>query len=473
MSAELPASDPTPDPERDEILDSWKDIANLLGVTVRRAQRWEQDKGLPVGRLNLGPKKTIHARRSEILEWQRSRLITPDHASRPQAPLPPDSAPVKTTPSTTQPGRRWGRPWLAAGLLGVAAVAVAVIIALIRSHSPGVSGAVPVETAVLASTQLKAFGARGNLLWERPLGELTKSMRSDAIGPMKAGDYWRSDTTIVADMNGDGANDVVAVVTTAMPWNDQVLVFDGRGNELWRFAPGRPLTWGERRFDNHYVVNWVMGPVLVDGRRLLVVSASNEFFPCQITLLDSGTGTMVGEFWHPGMLESGLISDVDSDGRPDLVLGGFNNPGPGSGRPVLAVLSLPFGRVSSQDEAPFFPALPHPEDRYYVFPSVDVLELVNRPFGVSQLYFDSPDRLHAVVSVGRRFNTMPQLHYQLSPALAVLGVEPCDLFRGAHLDFQHRGLLNHALTPTEQAQWTALRSFRQVPNANMLPKVGR
>jgi hypothetical protein len=50
-------------------LHSWKQIAHYLGVTVRTAQRWEQERGLPVRRSQGVPGRiTVYI--SELESWR-------------------------------------------------------------------------------------------------------------------------------------------------------------------------------------------------------------------------------------------------------------------------------------------------------------------------------------------------------------------------------------------------------------------
>lgn len=77
-------------PQGDD-LNSWKEIADVIGRTERTARRWEKALGLPVHRVGSGTKKTIHASRTEILEWLR-------HQGLPAAAITPDTpGPRQTT----------------------------------------------------------------------------------------------------------------------------------------------------------------------------------------------------------------------------------------------------------------------------------------------------------------------------------------------------------------------------------------
>src|SRR5689334_6029709 len=48
-------------------LTSWKEIASVLGVTVRTAQSYERERGLPIQRSTTG---RVSAEREAIAAWQ-------------------------------------------------------------------------------------------------------------------------------------------------------------------------------------------------------------------------------------------------------------------------------------------------------------------------------------------------------------------------------------------------------------------
>ncbi len=62
---------------QEEQLQSWKEIATLLGRTVRTVQRWERYEGLPVRRHIHQDAATVYALVSEVQAWVSSRTATP------------------------------------------------------------------------------------------------------------------------------------------------------------------------------------------------------------------------------------------------------------------------------------------------------------------------------------------------------------------------------------------------------------
>jgi Tol biopolymer transport system component len=65
--------DISPEPSRDDRLDSWKDIAAYLRREVRTVQLWEKIEGLPVHRHAHLKRGTVYAYKSELDAWSISR----------------------------------------------------------------------------------------------------------------------------------------------------------------------------------------------------------------------------------------------------------------------------------------------------------------------------------------------------------------------------------------------------------------
>ena len=68
----MPSHSPAPSPD---IVDSWKEIAAYLNHDVRTVMRWEQTRGMPVHRLPGESKSAVHALKSELDAWRKSRRI--------------------------------------------------------------------------------------------------------------------------------------------------------------------------------------------------------------------------------------------------------------------------------------------------------------------------------------------------------------------------------------------------------------
>ncbi len=253
-------------------LHSWKEIAGYLDVSVRTAQLWEKDRGLPVRRLPGGRGRVL-ALTDEIEDWKRS-AAEPEPGS--------DSAPELPAPR---------RPWIrwtvaAAGLAVVAAGAAAVVLNLAPELAE-----VRAEGEVLVATD-----RNGRIAWRRTYPGLNQQQYNN-----------RSEgrLTWVADLDGDGENEAVFGVRTDAPHTSVfgVLCLDARGQERWRFTPGRSVMLEGRRLEPPFVpVDLRISPPDRTGRRSVVVSSEHHMYsPTQVAVLDAN-GRLQGEYWHRGHL---------------------------------------------------------------------------------------------------------------------------------------------------------------------------
>ena len=106
-------TDSSPAASNGDQLNGWKEIAAHLGKSVRAAQRWERELGLPVHRIKTVAGQAVFASRREIDDWRRTV-----EAPRDEAP-PPDVPTLAEVPSPV----RWTW-WARAAVFVVIAAAV-------------------------------------------------------------------------------------------------------------------------------------------------------------------------------------------------------------------------------------------------------------------------------------------------------------------------------------------------------------
>ena len=103
-------------------LDSWKEIATVVGRSERTVKRWETERGLPVHRVPGSGRSSVFAYSDELADWLKGRsqeLETDDTATGETAEpgkLEAPPAPVKTGLNTTRVVAWLMPPALALGL---------------------------------------------------------------------------------------------------------------------------------------------------------------------------------------------------------------------------------------------------------------------------------------------------------------------------------------------------------------------
>ena len=455
-------------PHLPEVLSSWKEIASYLGVSVRRAQQWETELGLPVERFSTEQRARISARRSEIDRWLRERT-GPGSAGQPGGDLGlVQEQPSTPTAAAAGPARARlvtrGLRWMVALVAALSLAAAASLTwPLIRPASRAPA------SARIVDGELHALDASGRLVWRVTFPEGRARPPYFEAPLERAGLAWRTSTPLVQDIDGDGETEVLFVLNTnsadGASTGYQLICFGPDGTERWRYTPGRKTRWQDRQFDASYSIWWVLAPLSIDGQPRLLVSASNTFFPCQLSLLDATDGRLVGEYWHFGALLSGVVLDADGDGRPEVVVAGVNNPGPGNGSPAIVELKLPLP-PPRPEVANVFDA-PRPREAVYaLFPPIDAFAQYPQPAAALWLRLDEWGRLQLGVSLGPHHQTKGTALYLLDPRLSVTDVRADDLLKSYHEDLRRSGQVDHALDEDEIQLWRTLRHFDAMPNAN-------
>ncbi len=272
-------------------LNTWKEVAEYLGITVRTAQNWEREQGLPIRRL-AGPKARIWAFTDELDAWRENHAAT--------APLPGPRI------------RLW--TWLlTAAILTAAGLAAAFIL-----NRPGK----PVRFETEGSA-LRAFDARNRQVWRF---ELPRAPIPPTGGHSSHTDDYRG---IFADLERDGSAELIYAYfdPRSAPREYPILCIGRDGRLKWRFQPGREIATakGDRISSNFWpTFVAILRKPRQDGGRILVVSHHTYTWPTQVAVL-TAAGKLVAEYWHPGWLISGMLYDLDQDGQEEIILVGVNN----------------------------------------------------------------------------------------------------------------------------------------------------
>jgi hypothetical protein len=131
-----------------ESLKGWKQIASFLQTSVRNAQRWEQEFGMPVRRVPGRRRDLVFANAEELLRWQRGRVDaerTPDEPAEPVAANLAQAGAVVAAGGTAR-GRRGVRRWSLAAA-AIVALSVASLFAWTRWLQPEATAAPVKRTA--------------------------------------------------------------------------------------------------------------------------------------------------------------------------------------------------------------------------------------------------------------------------------------------------------------------------------------
>ncbi len=411
----------------DRDLDSWKAIATYLKVSVRTAQLWEQDRGLPVHRVGKMPKPRIRANTRELRLWlEKQELGGPDDG-----------------PGNRLSARR--RFALTGGLILLVAAFSVTSLLFISSR-----GAAPNRYSY-EDHSFRAFDQNGRVLWTRQFPKVDFSCIPLPYKPTRFE---------VTDIDGDNRNEILFnYLPESAIEPGQLICLDDQGRDRWTFRyGGRPSTnaaGAECCYRGFSIRSFDIGGV----RYVVAVSCHTTGPISQVALLDPVSGRLLHEYRHPGWLTCTAAADVDNDSGPELLLGGVNNPGPGYGFPALLAVDVPFvSERTSRPKGHFSELTGDAEIDYLLLPRPE--DAVFGAWIVTELAVGTNDSILAVISAGQL-----SLHAYLTPHFEVVKMVATDVFVANHHFFFLKGLLDHPFEQSELNCWPA-RRFDRVPDGN-------
>jgi hypothetical protein len=132
----------------------------------------------------------------------------------------------------------------------------------------------------------------------------------------------------IGDLDGDGQTDVLFLYHpggSPLSHSTTLICFSSRGKEKWRWTPGRDLPELNGTPAVYLTFGFGVLKAAQSGHRRIVVSSQNQpFYPDQIAIVDSN-GKTVSEYWHSGILNHLALTDLDGDGREEIIATGISN----------------------------------------------------------------------------------------------------------------------------------------------------
>jgi hypothetical protein len=289
--------------------------------------------------------------------------------------------------------------------------------------------------------------AKGRELWRKSFSQ-----------PFRPEEYAATSSSLrrfwSGDIDGDGHDEVLFVQANAADHTSLLLCLSDRGVEKWHFRPGKAVSSGKESFPDRFAIrNFGVTPLGKGGAFGVVVTAAQvPDYPDQVALL-SGTGRLLGEYWHSGWLEHVAIS------RNLIYLGGMNN---GYRAATLVVLGVDGVAGASVEENPNYQiqgfSSAHEKARI-LFPR----SCINRKFEDYNFLtemFVRPDSVTATVAERRPPLVWGEVHYEFTNDLKLRSSEFYDSLRSKHAELRAAGQLDHDLTAQEEANMAKIRVIR-------------
>jgi signal transduction histidine kinase len=185
----------------------------------------------------------------------------------------------------------------------------------------------------------------------------------------------------IEDLDQDEWNEILVTVGIGVQATAQLFCLDHKGNVLWVFSAGEGFEEGsgrERENTNPEIFdikNLLVNNFIGDRKKeILIYSERNAFFQSQLAILDN-RGHVIGEYWHPGAIPYTIYTDLDGDGKKELVCAGINNRL--NWRPIIFRLDIKELMGNKMQGPPyniFGDVKPAKEKKYVVLPQIKNLD---------------------------------------------------------------------------------------------------
>jgi len=218
-------------------LSGWKEIAQFLSSSVRSAQRWEQEAGLPVKRVKTANGQVVYASRAELTAWAARFHALPGNGTHEPQPMAQALDEHREFPAQIQvpvghppKSNRWRR-WVAAALIFVSGSAGLGLGVLLPA-----SEASPAVAVYVFGRVAEARDTQGRTVWMHAF-DLDVSGVDVVVGLPSA--------MFGTDINADGAAEVIVPVrfpvhagkhVASLRRSDALYAFTADGHVLWQAA---------------------------------------------------------------------------------------------------------------------------------------------------------------------------------------------------------------------------------------------
>jgi hypothetical protein len=272
-------------------------------------------------------------------------------------------------------------------------------------------------------------------------------------------DHWMPTGTWFGDLDGEGHTSVLFLYHPAVgpgSHSTTLICYSDRGQEKWRWTPGRALPELEGSPPTFLTVGLAVLKAADKKHSRIVVSSSHDpLYPHQIAVLDSN-GKLLSEYWHSGHLDHLILADLDGNGREEIVATGISN---GYRQATLIVLDpdrvLGASTEAARPEIQLHGMGVAQERLRLLFPRSDL----NKALYVYNMGQE------ATVEHGRiRFSVRECLQlagcviwYEFDRNFRLLTAKADDGFRSAHAEFYRMGEDAHAFSAAEEARFRKVR----------------
>jgi hypothetical protein len=339
-------------------------------------------------------------------------------------------------PPVPENPRKWLKVMLAIG--AVCAAVLIVVLVMSEDNRP--------QFGRLDGPVLTILNAKGKELWRKSFPD---GFWSDYYAQGLDQRLW------IGDLDGDGRTEVLFLYGPAgnpLSHSSTLICYSSSGTEKWRWTPGRNLPELDGTPPVYLTFGFGVLKPAPGGRRRIVLSSQHQpFYPDQIAILDS-SGKLVSEYWHSGILPHLALTDLDGDGREEIVATGISN---GYRQATLIVLDPDkvFGasKETARPEVQLH-GMGDAQERFrLLFPRSDLNKAL-AVYNVGQDMTIDQGRIRLIVS---ECTLVPNcvIVYEFDRSFHLRAVTPADTFVSAHKQFYLNRKDDHPFTQAEEDEF--------------------
>ncbi len=433
-------------------LAGWKEIANYLNTSVRTAQRWEHELGLPIHHVGSSKGYSVHADVGELDVWLNGREgIATSSLEQPE--------PV--TASATK-RETWRRP---SRLIVIAVIAVVLAGSTLAVLRFGVSHTPKVSSITFSGQQMLAW-SNGKVLWSYDFGQPARNLPPDEVA--RRLHIFRSGELIVAAP--------LLQLETGIS-TDAVYRFSAAGKVLWRHVFAERVRFGGEECGPPWVALALMETE--DGRNTSAWCAiASHLKSVGIVIKVDPNGNTTNWFVNYGHL--GQLKELHVRGGPYLLAGGINNEF-NTGTLALLDETRPCGHSPQTGALAECESCPAGQPyRYFLFPRSEVIRVVGPPYnGVLEIVVGN-GKIQVMTTEGLERSSSIWALYDISEALVPRSVFFSDYYWFEHEKLSAEGKINHApaacperLKPITVRDWSPSEGWKDImlpPDQSRIPK---
>ena len=272
----------------------------------------------------------------------------------------------------------------------------------------------PAYAKVEQGRQVFVFNSEGKELWMHGF-ERNVSLREETPEV-------KTPLIKIDDLDQDRWKEILVTIGIGVQTTAQLFYLDHEGNVKWAFSAGEGFeegSGGHRENTNPEIFdikNLIVNNFIDDRKKeILIYSQRNAFFQSQLAILDN-RGHVIGEYWHPGAIPYTIYTDLDGDGKKELVCAGINNRL--NWQPVVFTLEAK-ELIGSKLQGPpyniFGNVKPAKEKKYVVLPqikNVDWTWVEASPLLTPQSMNIRSDDVFLMLFDGRHYSLTKDLQYR-------------------------------------------------------------